>query len=828
MRNMLQDVRYGLRVLTRRPAFTVVAVVTLALGIGANTAIFSVINAVMIRPLPYPQPEQLVKVFQYAPTTEKGTLPTLWSYPRYEVLRDSVESLTAVAACNQSNLNLTGTDEPERLQTELVSASYFSLLGIEPIVGRTFTEDEDRKGSAQPVAVLSYALWQRRFGGDAQVIGKSIELDKHGFTIIGVMPAGFNGQQGTANVWLPITEAVTLRFPRILTAPKLYWFGVLGRLKPGVSAAQAQQEMINLTEQIEKVYPSPTGQGPAGAARPALTLVPWRDANVDPALRRSFLILMAAVGFVLLIACANLANLLLSRAVSREREIAIRMAVGASRAQIVRQLLTESIILAVIGGAVGLLIGLWGVDLLTSFRPSDDSQFWPSYTRTFDFFKIHMDGRVLSFNFLLALITGIVFGLVPALQASHPNLNVALKESAGSSAAGFRALRRPTTRSLLVVGQITLSFVLLACAGLMIKSLLRLQAIDLGFRPEGIITMSLDGRDVKPEFYTQLLDRVQAMPGVESASLGTAAPLLGYSSMTVMDIQGRAPDQPNAVGLHCVSPDYFATLGITTIRGRVFTPQDRIGAPRVAVINRAAAERYFPDEDPIGQRIKPYIDADYPNAEAFVEIVGIVNDVKYARIEEAVAPDVYLSSLQPTETASTLIVRTSADRSALVAAIRRTALALDRNVPLTRVLTMRERSAEVTSRTRFSALLLALFAGLALLLSALGIYGVMAYRVVTRTREIGIRMALGARPTDVFRLVMKEGTALILAGLAFGLGAAYAATRLLASELYSVSTSDPTTFTLIALLLAVAALAACYIPARRATRVDPMVALRYE
>jgi putative ABC transport system permease protein len=318
------------------------------------------------------------------------------------------------------------------------------------------------------------------------------------------------------------------------------------------------------------------------------------------------------------------------------------------------------------------------------------------------------------------------------------------------------------------------------------------------------------------------------MPGVESASLGTAAPLLGYSSMTVMDIQGQAPGQPNAVGLHSVSPDYFATLGITIVRGRVFTPQDRIGAPRVAVINRAAAERYFSDEDPIGKRIKPYIDADYPNAEEFVEIVGIVNDVKYARIEEAVAPDVYLSALQPTEAASTLIVRTSADKSALVAAIRRVALTLDRNVPMTRVLTMRERSAEITSRTRFIALLLALFAGLALLLAGLGIYGVMAYRVVTRMREIGIRMALGARPTDVFRLVMKEGAMLIVAGLAFGLVAAYAATRLLASELYSVSASDPTTFTLIALLLALAALVACYLPARRATTVDPMVALRYE
>jgi putative ABC transport system permease protein len=333
---------------------------------------------------------------------------------------------------------------------------------------------------------------------------------------------------------------------------------------------------------------------------------------------------------------------------------------------------------------------------------------------------------------------------------------------------------------------------------------------------------------VKPEFYQQLLERVQAMPGVKSASIGSTAPLLGYTSMTIMDIKGQPRDQPAFIGLHSVSPDYFATLGIRLIRGRVFTPQDRIGAPRAAVINRAAAARFFADEDAIGKRIKPYVDPDYPNAEEFIEIVGIVDDVKYAKIEEVVGPDVYLSSLQPTDQASTLIVRSSLDTAPLVTAIRREALALDRNVPLTRILTMAERSAEVTSRTRFIALLLGLFAGLALLLSAIGIYGVMAYSVVVRTREIGIRMALGARPVDVFRLVMQEGTILIVAGLIFGLGAAYAATRLLASELYNVSAADPMTFMLIGLLLAGAALLACYLPARRATKVDPMVALRYE
>lgn len=831
MNTLWQDLRYGVRVMARKPAFTFIAIITLALGIGANTAIFSVVNAVLLRPLPYPQPEQLVKVFQAAPSSEKGAAPTLWSYPRFEALRDNSRSFASVAACNQASFSLTGTDEPERLQSELVSANYFPLLGIAPVAGRSFSDDEDRKGSAQTVAVLSYALWQRRFGGDPQALGKTIELDKHAFTIVGVMPAGFNGQQGTAQLWVPITNAPLLRYPRVLANAMNYWFEVIARLEPDVTVAQAQQEMPNVTAQIESVYPSPSQRGPGGEARPAVTLIPWRDANVDPAIRRSFLILLAAVGFVLLIACANVANLLLARAVSREKEIAIRLAIGASRSRIIRQLLTESVLLAIAGGGLGLLIAMWGVDLLTNFKPSDDAQFWSSYTRTFDFFRIHLDGRVLGFNFLLAMVTGITFGVVPALQASHPNLNEALKETSGSSAAGFRPQRRISTRSLLVAGQITLSFVLLASAGLMIKSLIRLQAVNLGFVPSGVTTMSLSGRGVKLDFYRQLLARVQAMPGVESAGIGSTAPLLGYSSMTVMDIK----DQPAVesagqavVALDGVSPDYFATLGIRAIRGRVFTEADRIGAPRVALINRAAAERFFSGDDPIGKRIKPYVDADYPNAEEFLEIVGVVDDVKYGRIEERVEPNVYLSFLQPAETASTLIVRSTMDKSALVAAVRREALALDRNVPLTRILTMDERAAEVTSRPRFIALLLGLFAGLALLLSGIGVYGVMAYSVLMRTREIGIRVALGARPADVLRLVLREGTVLILLGLSAGLVAAYATTRILASQLYDVSSTDPLTFGMIAVLVTVATLLACYLPARRAAKVDPMVALRYE
>ena len=828
---LLKDARYALRMFGKNIGLTAVALLSLALGIGANTTIFSVVNAVLLRPLPYPQPEQLVKVYQAPVRPGKDIMPTLWSYPRFELLRDQNHSLAAVAACNHSAFSLTGTDEPERLDAEMVSASYFPLLGIDPIAGRTFSDDEDRKSGPQPVAVLGYSLWQRRFNGSIEALGKTIELDKQAFIIVGVMPAVFRGQQGLTQVWIPITNAPRLRYARILGNPMNYWFEVIGRLQPGVGLAEAQQEMPGVTEEIERVYPSPAKRGPYGETPPSVTLVKWRDANVDPAIRLSFLYLLAAAGFVLLIGCANIANLLLARAVARRKEIAVRLAVGASRGRIIRQLLSESILLAIGGGLLGLLLAMWGVELLAKFRPSDNAQFWTVYTRTFDFFTIRVDGRVLAFNFLLAALTGVFFGLVPALQASRPDLNEALKEGAGSASDGFRGQGRRWSRGILVAAQITLAFVLLAGAGLMVKTVARLQAVKLGFAPENVTAMGLSGRGVKPEFYQQILERVQAMPGVQSASIGSTAPLLGYSSKTMMEIKGRPESDGTSakagVGVISVSPRYFETLGIQVDRGRGFTERDRIGTPRVAVINRAA-ESLFPGEDPIGKQIKLSIDPEYPNAEAYVEIVGVADNVKYGKIEELVDPDVYLSALQPTDSASTLIVRATAEPAALVTAIRREALALDRNVPLTHVMTMNERSAEVTSRPRFLAILLGGFSGLALLLSAIGIYGVMTQNVAIRTREIGIRMALGASSLDVLRLVAREGAVLIISGLLGGGGAAYALTRLLTSQLYDVRASDPWTFALMACILAATALAACYFPARRATRVDPMEALRYQ
>jgi putative ABC transport system permease protein len=821
--DLWQDLRYGARVLLKQPGFTLVVVLTLALGIGANTAIFSVVNALLLRPLPYRQPEQLVKVFRVQPDPAKGDLPAIWSYPRFEMLRDHNQSFAEVAGFNQSPYNLTGTDVPEQLQMELVSAGYFALLGVNTIIGRSFTAAD-----AGTAVLLGYGLWQRRYGGDPQVVGKTLELDKQVFTIVGVLPPGFRGQSGTADVWLPMMAAP--RFvPTALTRPDNLSFQVIARLKDSVTFTAAQADMQRVSAQIEQKYPSPEYMLSGNSKVPVLA--PLQAAKVEPALKTSFLLLLGAVGLVLLIACANVANLLLARAVARQREFALRAALGASRLRLLRQLITESLLLALMGGVLGVLLARWGMALLMRIRPSDDTQstqFWSAYTHTFNFFTVNLDYRVLGFNFALALATGLLFGLLPALQSSFINVNAALKEGAARSGAGFHGQRKAGVRGLLIVGELAVALVLLSGAGLMINSLLRLQSVNLGFVPENLLQMTVYARDAKPEFYEQVLARVQALPGVEAASFSRNAPLLGRSARALIDIEGRADVNKVEVGFHSVSPDYFKTLGITLLRGRVFTPQDRAGAPRVALINKAAAEKFFPGEDPIGKRLRPYAHPQYQTTELFVEIVGVVADVPYSRLEEGIGPDVYVSALQPTGRTPILIVRSSLDPAALTAAVRREVLALDRNVPLTAIQTMRERAAEMTSRTRFIAVVLGLFAGLALLLAGIGIYGVMAYSVSARTREIGVRMALGAQPADVVRLVLKGGMSLAVIGVGVGLLASLALTRLMKGLLFGVSANDPLTFSAITLLLLGVACLACWLPARRATQVDPLVALRCE
>jgi putative ABC transport system permease protein len=780
---MFQDLRYGMRMFLNRPGFSLVVIFVLALGIGATSAIFTVVNSVLLRPLPFPEPDRLMVYSASERGGRSGGISSVTA-PDFVEWRAQCRSCAQMAAHTGAQPgNLTGGAEPDRVRIARVSENLFATMGAQPLLGRTFLPEEIGRpssgGDIQPtkstVVILSYGLWQRRFGADAAIIGKTVKVEGDVCAVIGVMPDGFKFPD-EADVWLPVTLSPTRNNA---------YLRVIARLQPDVTQAQAQAELTTLAQRLQQ-------ESPQRNRALTVNLIPLQEQIVGN-VRSSLLIFLGAVSFVLLIACANVANLLLARAVARRKEFALRAVLGAGRLRLIRQLLTESALLALLGGALGVLVARWAIALLKNFRPSDDAQFWTSYTRTFDFFTINMDWRVLIFNFALALATGVLFGLIPAIQSSFANVNESLKEGAVGSVAGFRNLRRLSARGLLVVGEIALSLVLLIGAGLMIKSLMRLQAVNLGFSPENVITMAAPSRDAKPELYHQLLARVQSLPGVEAASLGSTAPLLGYASKTIMEIEGRTEGGPAGVGIHSASPEFFKTLRINALKGRVFTEQDRIGAPRVALINQAAAERLFPGEEPIGKRIRPYIDPEYETDEKFVAIVGVVADVKYGRLEEAVEPDVYLSSLQPTDAAQTLIVRSSVDPAAIVASVRREVLALDKNVPLTQIQTMTERAAEVTSRTRFIAVLLGLFAALALLLAAMGIYGVMAYSVSARTREMGIRIALGAQTRDVLRLVMRDGLMLLAAGLAIGSIAAFAAARVLRSQLYEVNSNDPMT-----------------------------------
>src|SRR5262245_52579793 len=807
---MFQDLRYGARMLWKRPGFTVVVSLTLALGIGANTAIFGVVDRLLVRLLPVNEPARLVNLIG---RDEKGKSDTSFSYPDYKDYRDQNYGFDGLLAYSETAMNLNEGGQPERIMGVLVSGNYFDALGVTPALGRAFLPEEDRTPGAHPVAVVSYGLWRRRFGADPKLVDRVITLNTQSFTVIGVTPAEFHGVRRGASpdVYVPmqmIMQAWPARLPDDLNSRGFSLLTLMGRLKPGVTREQAQTAMSALSSRIMQVDPNSwpsiaLGDGSQG------------DTGDISDLRTPLKLLMATVALVLLIACVNVANLSLARAQTRGREMAVRLQVGASRYRLIRQLLTESLLLSLMGGLLGLFIAVWLTDLLAAYSPPLGG--------SAPLLDARLDWRVLAFAATLSLMTGLLFGLVPAWRSSKPNLTVALKEESGAAGAG-----RIRGRGALISAQIALSLVVLVCAGLCVRSLLALQRIDAGFETAKVLVLGLDlslngyKEEQGGQFYANLLERASALPGVEAASLARIVPLTGSGMRITVGIEGYTPtdDKPINIDMNIVGPRYCATMKLPLVAGREFTANDNASAPPVAIINEAAARTYWPNQNPLGKRI--IIDTQQ------AEIIGVTGASRYRSLTQAFRPAMLLPAAQYYFPDLSLHLRSAGDPASLIESARRELRALDPQLPATNIRTLEEQRRNSLYSERVTALLLSAFGALALSLAALGIYGVMAYSVAQRTREFGIRMALGARAGDVLRLMLIQGARLIGAGVALGLAGAFAATRLIRSFLYQVSSTDPMAFVSAALLLAAVALLACYIPARRATKVDPMVALRCE
>ncbi len=811
MEGIFKDLRYTVRMLAKRPAFTFVAVLALALGIGANTAIFSVVNAVLLEPLPFKDPARLVIINE---TVRRETIePRPASYPDFIDWREQNQSFEHIAVFDNSGFSLTGGEEPERVRGELVSASYFPLMGVEAHQGRTFQPEEDATPASHPVAIISYSLWQRRFASDPGVVGSRIKLNERDLTVVGVAPENFKGISAESEVWVPMMMAPAFFGEQTIKERGSRWLSVIARLKPGVGIEQAQADLDAISGRLQSAYPN-SNKDRGAQVRNAHEVMMGE-------MRPTLMVLLGAVAFVLLIACANVANLLLARAASRHKEIAIRTALGAARSRLVAQLLTESMTLAIAGGGAGLLLAVWGIDLLVAFLGDQVPQF----------VKVGIDARVLAFTLGVSMLTGMIFGIVPALQASKPDLNEALKEGTRGSTGGAR---RNRTRRLLVVSEIAMALVLLVCAGLMLRSFQRLQSFDPGFKIDNVVTMAVNlprsySEEQTAVFSRRLLEQVRGLPGLNEVGLATDTPLDGNSSATYAQVEGIAsPDNTPRVYFHRISPRFFAALGIPMREGRDFNEQDDAKGRGVAIISNAMAARFWPGETAVGKRIST--DEDESGKPLWLEVVGVVADVKYRTLIRDINrdPDIYVPMLQNPGRSLSLAMQTGGDPAALAQAVRGEVQRLDPNLPVFGVQTMQERMSSQTARARFTALLLGVFSVVAMLLAAVGIYGVMAYSVAQRTHEIGIRLALGADRRDVLRMVVGEGMALVGAGVLIGAVTAFAATRAIASELYGVSATDPLTFAAVSLVLAGVALGACFIPARRATRVDPIVALRYE
>jgi predicted permease len=813
---MLKDFRYAIRSLLKRPGFVAVAVITLALGIGANTAIFSLVNEVLLRSLPVDQPHQIVSVA----IRGKGDAMSAFSFPNFRDFRDRNDALAGLLVYRFVPLSLSRSGANERVWGFEVSGNYFDVLGVNAIKGRTFHGEEDKTPLANPVAVLSYESWQKRFGGDPSLVGKDVLLNNHQFKVIGIAPPGFKGTEMiyTPEIWLPSSMIEWVE-------PGSNWledrntrnFFAIGRLKPGISARQAEASLNLLAQQLAKQYPDTNEGQSIKIVPPGFILPDLRGAVV------SFTwVLMAAVGLVLVVTCTNLAGLMLARATDRRREIAIRLAMGANRVRLIRQLLTESVLLSVVGGVGGVLLAFWIVDVLLAFKPPID------FPLSMD---INIDWRVLLFSLFVSVLAGMIFGLAPALQATRPGVSQALRETSAQGGAA-----RTRLRSVLVVAQIAISLVVLIAAGLVVRTLQQLQMMNPGFDPSNALTMSFDlglqGYDEQrgQQFYHQLTERVQALPGVKSATVSSYIPLsLNYNSRNIF-VEGqpaeRGENVPTAMNASA-GPRYFETMGTPIVQGREFNDRDQAKTEQVVIVNETFVRRLLPNvsssAEAIGKRI-----AFGSAAGPYVQIVGVAKDGKYFNITEDPRAFIWTPMSQDYQSSGILTVRTEGNPESLLGTVRKEVQAIDPNLPLFDVKTLTEHMRFALFPPRIAATVLGVFGLVALLLSAIGIYGITSYTVAQRTHEIGIRLALGAQLSDVLKLVLSHGLKLTLIGAALGLFGAYLATRAITSVLYGVSATDPFTFVFVSLLLIGVALLACYVPSRRATKVDPLVALRNE
>ena len=837
VRDFFQDIRYTLRLLGRAPAFTAIAVATLALGIGANTAIFAVVNAVLLKPLPFADAERLMLVHMLVPERERPGVynESVWSYPKYRTFIASQQVFDEIAFFAGRDLDLSGDGDPQRVRGEVVTERYPSVLGVTPLMGRPFTWDEVHKADTPRAAMISHGLWTRRFGGDPAAVGRTIRINAAPYTVIGVLPRSFRGLIGNADVWVPLAAFE----PSQLTQAQSHSYTIAARRKHDVSEQTAASAVEVLGRQVDAAHARRDIGMPAWEARANSMYASRADTDV----RRVALVLVGAVAFVLLIACVNLTNLVAARAMARRREVAVRVAIGASRYRIMRQFLAEGVVLSALGAAAGLFVAFALLGAAAAVMPEPDvffrSAVAPGTPRIagasgltrIGASMIGLDAMTLVFTAGLGLLTAMLVSLLPATQASLLRPVDALKK--GKADGGARWI---DARAVLVTAQIALAVILLAGAGLMIRSAERLRETGIGVDPTGLFTVRIDlpsaayDSNRGQQFYTELLERVSALPGVRSAALGLCAPVSGGCNDTIAWFppakepfrNGRDP----SVGIHWITPGLLDTLGVKLLRGRNLTDQDRAGQPKVLLVSETAARRLWPNDDPVGKRM--WAGQGSAGSGDASEVVGVVSDVRYRAIERVPVPDIYLPLAQSYQSRMRLFVRTGLDPSSLAPAIAREVQALDANLPLSEVKTMDDRVADAMWRTRIGAWLLSAFAALAVLLTAIGIFGVMAQAVALRTTEIGIRMALGAQARDVLGLVLRRAAIATAAGLVVGAGSALVLTRLLAALLYGVEPGDPATFLSVAVLLGVIALAAGYIPARRATRVDAIAALRAE